>query len=124
MERHHTSPLAAAHAWGPEASVRFAACAAATGTTEAMAGADPLARTAGLEEFASRNGAARHRHERLAGDGNASDGNASEASPRPSFACGYFLRADRSSAYPSRRRRMAAVPGRVRRSSDDSPEER
>ena len=118
MERHHTSPLATAHARGARASARFVAGAAARATTEAMAGADPLTRTAGFEEFPSRNGAARHRYERLAGDGNAA-----EASPRPSFACGYFLRAAGSAAYPSRQRPLAAVPGRVRRSSDDSLEE-
>ena len=118
MERHHTSSLATAHARGARASARFVAGAAARATTEAMAGADPLTRTAGSEEFPSMNGAARHRYERLAGDGNAA-----EASSRPSFACGYFLRAAGSAAYPSRRRPLATVPGRVRRSSDDSLEE-
>ena len=97
MERHHTSPLATAHARGARASARFVVGATARATTEAMAGAGPLTRTAGFEEFPSRNGAARHRYERLAGDGNAA-----EASPRPSFACGYFL------APPSRQRTLRA----------------
>ena len=119
MERHHTSPLATAHARGARASARFVVGATVRATTEAMAGAVPLTRTAGFEEFPSRNGAACHRYERLAGDGNAA-----EASPRPSFACGYFLRAAESAAYPSRRHPLAAVPDRVRQSSDDSLEER